>query len=69
MSHAAATASARIYLQPAVSSANPFIHVHPVMSTATFSCTIVRNNPDISGVGVRISFYLQSFLLGSYLLS
>jgi len=42
---------------------------HPVMSSSNSNCTELPFklhvlNPDISGVGVRISFYLQTFLLG-----
>ena len=33
-------------------------------SNGTSSCTFVQD-PDISGIGVRISFYLQNFFLGA----
>jgi len=36
------------------------------MSNNSIACTGLVNNPDISGVGVRISFYLQTFLLGQF---
>ena len=35
--------------------------------SANDACSIDANNPDISGVGVRISFYLQTFLLGKHI--
>jgi len=40
-----------------------------IMSSSSLSCTFEHPlvlNPDISGVGVRISFYLQTFLLGQF---
>ncbi|TDL28337.1 hypothetical protein BD410DRAFT_216204 [Rickenella mellea] len=32
-------------------------------SSTTVGCQVQQSNPDISGVGIRISFYLQNFLL------
>jgi len=34
------------------------------MNNSTSPSACASNNPDISGVGVRVSFYLQTFLLG-----
>lgn len=30
-------------------------------------CTVLQQNTDISGIGVRLSFYIQTFVLGQYL--
>lgn len=56
--------------KPAEAAHKTICNFHAVRCAMASNCSSeipLVLNPDISGVGVRVSFYLQTFLLGSYL--
>lgn len=44
----------------------PAMYIH-IRDANESSCISQVANPDISGIGVRLSFYIQNFLLGGFL--